>query len=187
MRTIHNPSPYQLSNAFRITRAQASDMLADDSGSTYERDVLGDWVTYDTATRTLTDHNPTRAVEAPTSKPVTYQPTLTDEGELSSPEYVVHAFGQVAYAPTQAPLANMFGSERVQALAPVSARVTARGTEWESELLGARSNVVAPAGEFAQLIQDWAADPVYAGVRMGADGFWHTRNSSDAGYARTGA
>lgn len=64
MRTITHPSPYQMSVAFRVSRDVAREMLA--SGSSFDRNVLGEMVRYDAATDTLTDRTPDRETGVPT-------------------------------------------------------------------------------------------------------------------------
>jgi hypothetical protein len=54
MYTLTDVSPYQVSCAMRVSRDEAREMLADTSGSTYERDVFGTHYTLDPVARTLT-------------------------------------------------------------------------------------------------------------------------------------
>lgn len=54
MRTIQDASPYQVSMAMRISRADALTMTR--GAETHTRDVFGETVTYNGAARTLTTH-----------------------------------------------------------------------------------------------------------------------------------
>jgi hypothetical protein len=50
----NNVSPYQVSMEMRVTREVARDMLNDDSGSTYEREVFGTLYVLNPVDRTIT-------------------------------------------------------------------------------------------------------------------------------------
>lgn len=50
----NNVSPYQVSTTLRVSRAIATDMLRDDSGSTYERNVFGTRYVLDPVAKTIT-------------------------------------------------------------------------------------------------------------------------------------
>lgn len=198
--TITNPSPYQVSMAMRVTREVARDMLTDDSGSTYTRDVFGELVTLDPVARTLTTHTPAPASErscawpsgihayasgkctrcgapAPARKGVVYAPAMAGEGEVANPgaEYALTMFGfRTVYAPDSVTLANLAGIDRVSRLAPVPA----------IDALGAHAP--AHAGSMSNLIAEWLTDPVYTGVTRTPEGYVRIAMGEElTRYART--